>query len=293
MKSALTGGGPTKYRACAQQPLRPHCAVIATSSCRSQGQAHDKLDGAAKATLWDLKGIAFRPQSRPFSRRTVWYTDMTAPARSDRASSHERHRQQRISGRRPTARAPEGRTKLRQSLRAMRDNCGGCLRAGGFRRRHYRAAYFVAAHVRHQRTGSHPPRRAGQRRELHEIRSRPAPARARPRPRTSDQRGRDLAAPSPHHGAGVRSAQRRRLRADHDRRDRRTAGEMGRAAGAARSRRCRGDDARRPCTSSRARCSLRIPTRSSTSSKPASTSIRRRCGQACRTCCICRNGSRA
>jgi hypothetical protein len=54
----MIGGGPTEHRANAQQPLRPHSPVIATVSCRSQGQAHDKTNGAAKATPWDLKRIA-------------------------------------------------------------------------------------------------------------------------------------------------------------------------------------------------------------------------------------------
>ena len=139
---------------------------------------------------------------------------------------------------------PQGRTHLRQSLRDDARECADRTRAGELQRGHHHAAHSVAPHVRHQRAGRHPLRGAGQCRELHQIRGRPPPAGAGPRPRAVDQRGRDLAPPSPHHGAVIRSAQRRRLRADHDRGDAGAAGEVGRAAGG-RENRCRGgDDAR-------------------------------------------------
>ena len=141
---------------------------------------------------------------------------------------------------------PQGRTNLRQALRLMRENA---LTAHGpdnynadiiAQRILWRRTFIInepgaIRHVLLDNAANYTKS---------EVSRRLLGARARPR--SPDQRGRDLAPPSPHHGAGLRSAQRHGLRADHDRGHAGSAGEMGRVAGAARSRCRRGDDARDP-----------------------------------------------
>ena len=121
-------------------------------------------------------------------------------------TSDERRRQQPDLGgrRRARAKAPH---ELAAITPCHARQCFDRLRTGGFQRRHYRAAHSVASYVRHQPAGSHSPHRAGQRGELHEVGGWTARSRTRAWPRASHQRGRDVAAPSPHHGTGIRSAQ--------------------------------------------------------------------------------------
>ena len=165
-------------------------------------------------------------------------------------SSNERHRQQRLTVTAPPRRQ-KSRTKLGRSLSRHARQCHARLCAGGFQRRHHRAAHPVAApffvvnepeairHIVLDNAANYAKTEVGRR-------VRAGPRRALAGEGETWKRHRRIMAPS------FDPARHRGLRANHDRRHRGAAGEMGCAAGAARSRRCGGDDARDLAHKSRA-----------------------------------------